>query len=175
MKAVYGKAVRKYFAAAVKRDFSDWEQVDGSGKIPQGCLMYRAAARGGFVFIMLHIASSHEWFTLEIGWHRLSECPTSILYPGGSPPESAALGYRIQHYWNSRDGDHWWYPLRSKPIKDDSISKSECARQRVAPFVEDAISKIREFVIPYFEHQFDPDDPFRDLIEFEHRLLSERM
>lgn len=103
-------------------------------------------------------------FTVELSWSCVSDEPAS---PRLGRPDDAfteqGCRFRLGAFWNP-GGDHWWHVADRPPSvldipPDQSVDalldrppvNLELALPRVRLAVEDAIGRIREHAIPYFD------------------------
>jgi hypothetical protein len=103
-------------------------------------------------------------FTVELAWSCMFDNPTSPPLGGPDAPFTPnGCRFRLGAFWDTR-GDFWWRlvdpPVRTvgtssedyvHDLFDQPVIDMDKATARVRPAVEDAIRRIQELALPYFE------------------------
>lgn len=179
MRSKLGKAVRSRFEEQMKKHVSTF-LFDPDALVPPGWRVFRWSPRPDWhAFIILGFHQMHDCFTVECAWSRTGEFPTSgrIQRPRAWPERNieaddvsgCQFGFRLGYLWQPRD--HWWWLVPEADVKARSnkhmrsvIAQDwrtveetledppiEEAMANVRPMVDDAIQKIIDYAIPYFE------------------------
>lgn len=168
MRARLRAAVEKCFERCLKSDLPGFERVDQVA-LPDECELYERRVTSKFLlYVMLQYHDNEDSFTIEIGWTLNGFFPEHLPMP--RPPfEDAPTGdmlFRLGRLWEPTR-DHWWHlapvayevPLE-EALKDydrflhDSFLNRPSVKEllpRVKPLVRDAVSKLLEYGMPYFQ------------------------
>jgi hypothetical protein len=136
-------------------------------ELPDDCRAYAWPAERGLCFhLLLQPHSSEDSFTLEIGFSRNATWPVYVSPPVSAKEAASAseTRFRIGLLW-SDNPDYWWdlAPRPSAVPLEDALADYGAFLQsfrrppvseilsNVEPAVSDALLKIREHAVPYFE------------------------
>ena len=191
MRSKLAKAVRKEFAARLKRSLPQFKlaklrEIEFLGKmekeIPPGYRLYLwDFSKDLCVYLVLCIATPKmgDAFTVECAWTRNGRFPSllglTIMHPCDFPkfgivcdePKDGDFLFRIGELWEPHV-DHWWWVAPRPSFEEINKWSREGnfegeklfgppempideAMKNVVPCVEDAINRIIEYAVPYFE------------------------
>lgn len=166
MKADLAKDVRTRFERAFLVSFPQFQRLK-KPEVPSDWRVYGwRQSEGLSVYVTLGIANHCDDFTVEVAWSRLHRFPSHI--PVGVPewdPNAIPVGkatdvessFRAWHLWEP-GRDVWWRVRRDRDVPDEfddllpplpPLPGDERARP-VQEQVDDAITRIRDHVMPYF-------------------------
>ncbi|MGD9723623.1 MAG: hypothetical protein AB7O59_19980 [Pirellulales bacterium] len=163
MRSDYGKLLRKQFEEVLLRTLPQFERSSETENL-QGCRLYESRltpALVGYIFLIVSIHS--EWFTIELGWSHDGRFPSWLIPVRG--PERGAYRLRIAELWHATK-DHWWKVTAQRTVRDMTLEEigrfdmdflnpppkmTDADREVLRTAVDDAIQKIQQYAIPYFE------------------------
>lgn len=159
MRREVGKAVRRHFNDVIGRCLSCFVEMRDV-EIPDGDRVYAWQLVPDLAFYLALIID-HRWdaFTIEVAWSRDAKWPAYALL--GMPTDHADMmaRLRIASLWGSKR-DFWWHLSREFSLDEieeatrtlsDLNEPLELVLPRVEPMVDDAVSRIIDFALPYFE------------------------
>lgn len=178
MRSALGKAVRRRFQQQLN-NYLPMFLPDPTAIVPQGFKVFRWATRPGLsCYVSLHISEKEDRFTIECAWSLTDtfpilgqQCPRAWPERGISPdePVDGQFSFRMGQLW--QPGDCWWwlvpeqewiarlerftaaviaqdYSAVVRAMEDPPL---EQAMANVQPMVDDAVSRIVNEAMPYFE------------------------
>ena len=162
MRRELGKELRKVFSAYLQQQYPDF-QLCKKYKDTDGSVLFEyKAGTLPRLFLLLFIPNKPlcDKFTIECIVVSDDSSPLSAAHTFDPKIEAAtAYNFRIPRLWEGRM-DHWWElspdmdyskitdAMELLNTKDEPI---ELGLARIEPQVQDAIVKIGEYVVPYFE------------------------
>jgi len=178
MRKELGKLLDATIREAMRREmpyFEPWKDATG------GRTMYQFQPAPGLrLFIYFQKDPKRDEFTVEIGWSEHDRWPADYM-PGmprdiselrvsRSPPENGEFRARLSKFWELPHKDSWWEIVPNharwesqralRQIQPDSTGDNpeppreitlDQARARISPLVDDAIAKLKQFAVPFFE------------------------
>ena len=166
MRKEYGKALRTMFAAKMKAELRQFEEVKiKSLYFWPGDRAYRwiVNERLHCWIVLSPSKKDYDEFTVLVGWSKLGRYPELSMVPSPQLPNASRDEFNRDEYlarlpslWTNIDS--WWVvrKFRMPNSAADLAARIEpipatTAREAVSPRVDDAILKIREFGVPYLE------------------------
>lgn len=157
MRSEIGKEVRKQFERVFLQNFPMFVR-DKTTPLPPGWRLYASSIASDLTFyVMLVLMPRSDGFTADVIWSRCNELPPHIpnSYPTDQPNGDVQL-IRLSNFWcdNRTPGQIWnvdkpWstssefgIPTFADPTQEEIAN--------VAPLIEDAVAKLRQFAGPYF-------------------------
>lgn len=153
MRSRLAKTVRQRFALRISQELPDFV-LNQTEVVPSGCVLYERKTPTLTFYILLLLAPKDDRFTIEVGWSEKGKLPTYNWGRPNDPPREGGIMFRMWCLWNTGNEDLWW---RFEPeVKLEDIANwvpqpIEAALELVDTQVDDAIQKLLEFGIPYFE------------------------
>jgi hypothetical protein len=154
MRSELGNECRKHFRKMVKMEFPEFREDKGQILPPGRYVWTRQDPSGIWFHILFVLHHSKDKFTTEVGWdfdgkltrHRLVRNEMHEIF-------EEPLSFRSSAFWSRID--YWWLlVLRPEEHERVILYKDDPVEQclpLVAPAVVDAVAKIKEHVLPYFE------------------------
>ena len=157
MRSKLAKAVRSTFTKCLTSELPQFRLATGF-PVPSGCRLYEWRLDQTITcYLMLEVPSRmfNDRFTVE-----------GIVTEGDFPPLTAPLSmkpllekrrwfsFRIPFLWlTGSHSDRWWEICPGMDLSNPFAPEEpiEVGLQRVAPQVDDAIEKIKQYVVPFFE------------------------
>jgi hypothetical protein len=167
------KKLRKCFERRLAEEMPQFTPIQGND-IPAGDRLYEWKMGERFsAFIFLAIAPSSDRFTLEAAWslngrfpaYHLCMLPVDIPERGivKDKPKDNAFRFRLGMLWSPHK-DFWWavsdqpanqaaaaLALLQDPNYPFDLLSTKSTEDFTAECVEDAIARIRQYAVPYFE------------------------
>jgi len=166
MRKEFGKSLRSLFGRAMKEKFPLFkEEKVASLNFWPGQRAYRKVVSPSLhLWIVLSPSpKDYDEFTILVGWSRLGRYPELSMIPSFRLPEEGHGEFeeveyfaRLPFLWGRED--RWWvirepllaFTTEALMKQMEPISPEE-AQRFTAPLVEDAVRKIEEHALPYFE------------------------
>jgi hypothetical protein len=164
MRSPLGKQVRRRFARLMRESLPQFTEIEMDG-VPQGCKLYASRTGSDLTFyIQLTINHKYDCFTIEVVWSEKGVYPDVCgVARLGDQPCDGTLAFRIGNFWNPKR-DHWWWIGRDffeDVTQEELLHAFQSGSDWMAPVeevlpqvdvqVDDAISKILEYAVPYFK------------------------
>lgn len=167
-----GGKLRKEFERTLLQRLPGWRPVRPA-EVPPGWTLYESGCGGTGkfrAFIVLAVSTIRDACTIELAWSEDGRFPAFLIpmMPLPSPrhgitradePENGAFRFRLSFLW-SPGVDVWW-PVAAKPdlIMEEMLeellpgsTRDKEASKPIAEVVDEMITRIQEFGIPYFEN-----------------------
>jgi len=115
-------------------------------------------------YLLLFFFPGKDKFNIEVAWSKKGRFPIHligrILRDG---PQADEIRFRISDLWKSDMRTDEWWTLRREPTLgelEDAIRKKKAipiqridnAKEMIESMVEDAVDKVRNYVVPYFQN-----------------------
>ncbi len=159
MRKELGKPTREYFVAGLAESAPEFQRSSPHDiKGFTWSFVWRERELHRWLWYQQH--KYDDAFTVELSWSCLTQEPTRA--PSRNPadaftPEGAR--FRLGAFWN-KGGDYWWYVADPPPgildcSPEDYIKRlampAKIELPRVREAVDDAVARIREYALPYFD------------------------
>jgi hypothetical protein len=175
MRKEYGKALRELFAARMKAEFPEWRSVSAPKPWywPGERIFVQDRHPAAWLLVILQPdLKDHDAFNIEIGWSIHRRVPELSMRPCPDNPNSDEAVNRDEYVCRlsdllpERSNIHGWVngwvidPRTFSANPEESFSalverqtkiSAEQARAAVSPFVENAVTALRRYGIPYLE------------------------
>ena len=164
MRASLAKAVRRAFDERFAREVPEFKLSKETRLAPE-CRLYESHRTERLVFfLVLNIHRTEDAFTFEVAWTKNGKWPEGhVPLPHALEVDSPSgeMRLRIGLLWSAQM-DYWW-ELAPRPStmgllppeglweKISNPPPIEEALAKVEPQVSDAMGRIREWALPYFE------------------------
>ena len=145
MRKEYAASVRKCFQACLKDVMPQFELRKGEENVAMGDRLYRCVVSSDLIlYVYLVIHDNADEFNLDIGHSRNDVFPIEMFF---TEPKTTLVAFstcfRLNELWQEKDP--WW-------VVDESITgPPEDCLDKVNGLVDDAINKLKERALPYFE------------------------
>lgn len=168
MRSALGRAVREIFSRRLEEELPRFQRKTGV-KISPECRIYEWAHDENLrFFLVLQFHRSEDRFTFEVAWSKNGAWPEGHVPLPDSPlldSPSGEMRFRVGLLWKVQP-DHWWQVVpgglhavpAQAPRDPEALWREitnpppiEDALKEIPAVVEDAIAKIKAFVVPYFE------------------------
>lgn len=155
MRSILAKELRAQFERTIKNRVPTLIPCKGEG-MPPGDRLYRwgiGAKPAFFVSVLPH--HQNDAFTLEIAYSDCEKWPQNIFMFSETDPEvSGSKRFRIsQLFPPDQRKDYWWWLVKQPNILNFDSFRDEDpseALSKVQPLIDDAVTKLVEYAIPYF-------------------------
>lgn len=166
MRKEFGKSLRALFCRAMKEKFPLFNEVKVTSLSfqPGQWAFLRIVSQSLHLWIVLAPSpKDYDEFTVLVGWSRLGRYPELSMIPSFRLPEEGQCEFEEVEYFarlpflRGRE-DRWWVirePMLA--LTTEALMKQmepippEEAQRLTAPLVEDAVRKLQECAVPYFE------------------------
>jgi hypothetical protein len=157
-----GTALQEHVLAAFKKELPMLRQIPRSTEASWDLLLFEwGNLNAPRCFVRLRVGYQVHKFTFDIAWSMEGIFPPKPLQTIDRAPRAGAKLFQASDFWMDpmiAEG-YWWYIGEFIPLEktmDISLSGEEDPGiqetiSRIPEAVSDAISRIKEFVIPYFE------------------------
>ena len=159
MRKEYAKAVRKEFCARFEKALPQFELSNDKESAGSGARLYELVVSDNLaLYICLGMSRNFEEFIVEIAWSEQRRFPSSYLALEPEP-KNGEIFRHLPRLWNKSNYSWWVVEPRDslEEIKrrfrefDFERPPAELYLPRIPALVEDAVSKIIEYAVPYFE------------------------
>jgi hypothetical protein len=139
----------------MKAEFPEYRE-DKSQIVPQGWYVWtRKHPSNIFFHIILVIDPSRDEFTTEAAWDFDGRKPLSLSAMRGNTKQipAAPVHFRTDILWSPDNFGHWWKLIVRAELYEDDIfyeDPIEDCLPLIEPAVGDAITKLKEFLVPVF-------------------------
>lgn len=167
MRSKLGKAVRGRLRKQLSQRFPGLREIPGA-EVPPGWLVFGLEVAPDLAFYVVLVPyRQHDRFTLEGAWTRNGRFPSSIgiLEPRDSvvpylirdEPRNGDFRFRVPRLWQAQE---FAWDLAPRPSMVDELLKFgrlpeeppiEEGLSKVDAMVQDALEKIDEYLVPYFD------------------------
>lgn len=175
MRKEYGKALRELFAARMKADLPEWRSVPApkTHYWPGERVFVQDSHPAAWLVVVLQPdLKDHDAFNVEIGWSIRRRAPELSMRPCADDPNSEAALNRDEYLVRLSDlipeksridgwVDGWVIDPRtfstdfqesfSALVERQTRMSAEQARSSLSPFVDDAVTALKRYGIPYLE------------------------
>ena len=161
MKKEYNNAVRCLFKKKLKENKLDLVKCKPSYEfLMPGERVYKVkiGTLSCFVFLIPH--RMVDKFTLEIGWSECNDFPNITSRPSGilsADKKELKNTDFVVRIGDLIDGTDFWWTIEETGFSLKDVLKSlkkvtkEEAERKVLPHVENAIDRIQQYVLPFFQ------------------------
>jgi hypothetical protein len=162
MRSDYGKLLRSAFEQKLLAALPQFTRSNET-QIPPGCRLYEWLISTQLTAYLLLVPSDSEHFTIEIGWTHGGPFPFALFIP--QVIRHGSFRCRLSRMWNP-PCDYWWKVTAQRTVKDMTLEEigrfdtdflnpppkmTDADREVLRTAVDDAIQKIKQYAIPYFE------------------------
>ncbi|MGD9723618.1 MAG: hypothetical protein AB7O59_19955 [Pirellulales bacterium] len=162
MRSDYGKLLRREFEQELLAALPQFTRSNET-QIPPGCRLYEWLMSKELTAYLLLVPSDSEHFTIEVGWTRGGPFPFALFMP--EVIQQGSFRCRLSRMWNP-PSEYWWKVTSQRTVKDMTLEEigrfdmdflnpppkmTDADREVLRAAVDDAIQKIQQYAIPYFE------------------------
>ncbi len=147
-------ALRQQFMASLRRLLPAFQE-DRKVELPSGWRAYRCEVGGRLTaFVILCLSSKDDRFTVELAWSIDGHLPASsiLLTPGA---EKTGESIRLSSLWHPQRIDFWWSVGRQRTLEEmANFVPGQSVEEKLLDIdakVSDAMTKIRDFGVPYLK------------------------
>jgi hypothetical protein len=137
--------------------------------------LYGYKAYGDTWFMIMHqVSHNDEHFTIELMTNTAAELPLSGASRNPKvDPYRVPIRFRAARLWSSSAKDPWWEvepAMTRQEIERRLRDHDYCSTPvdeflpRLEPLVDDAVDKLIESAVPYFQKVMEANSPFPDSV-----------
>ena len=162
LRPTIGGALRKQVLTQFKEKLPMFRQIPKSTDASWDILLFEWQNKSGpRCFVRLRVGYQVHKFTFDVAWSEDGNFPNKLSQTIKCAPRDGAKLFQISDFWmDPRDIEGYWWHLGELIPPDKAMEYSpsmepdpaiEDSIARIPETVADAIAKIMEYVIPYFE------------------------
>ena len=159
MRKEYGTAVRKEFCARFEKALPQFKLSNDKESAGPGARLYELVVSENLtLYACLGMSRSFEEFVIEVAWSEHNRFPPEHLFSNNEPKNGEACR-QLPKFW-CKGSSRWWVVeprdsfeeiMRRHREFDFEPRPVEAYLPGIPALVEDAVNKIMEYAVPYFE------------------------